>query len=423
MNQICNIDSLVKVSPYAVIFMFRMIIGSFVSMTSLASCLSAKSLMSVAVYVSGLSVLDKKQTQSSIAKTLRLVTHDDLNRLPNQISGICRQITIQIIIAITHTIGNGFIILDDVIVPKPFSTWVAGAYVDYDYIQKRHIRCQRIVVVMWTNGVIYIPLAFAFWHQRQFVTRYRTKNQIARILIYWVVRQNISFEYLTFDNWYASRQNLRFFNHLGIRFVTRLKKNTWIIHDGIDKRVSQMTRCECHYYDSLSAYVRHFEVNCPGFGTGHLAIVKNDKHEESGKTKYLFTNDLSLTNTQIVLRYRSRWHIEIFFRNCKQHFGLCACQAQMMPQVINHIRMVFVSHALTQLLKVEEPMSLEQMQKHLRSLHSYHRPNEATELVSMQEDGLLKPVTIDELIKPIRTMFPDVMSHQTPTITDFLNVA
>jgi len=45
---------------------------------------------------------------------------------------------------------------------------------------------------------------------------------------------------------------------------------------------------------------------------GSLAIVKNDKHEEPGKTKYLFTNDLSLTNREIVLRYRSRWHVDTY---------------------------------------------------------------------------------------------------------------
>lgn len=423
MQQICDIDGLVKVSPYAVVFMFRLIIASFISLTSSASYLSAKSLMSVSVYTAGLMALEKKQTQSNIAKTLGLVTHDAINRLAEEINGICQQIAIDIIHTIIPILGDGFIILDDVIIPKPFSTWVAGAYDDYDHTQKRHIKCQRIILVMWTNGVIYIPLAFAFWHQRDFVTRYRTKNQIARILIYWVVRHNISFSYLTFDNWYASKQNLRFFSHLGIKFVTRLKKNTWIIHDGIKKRVSEITKCECHYYDNLNAYVRRFEVDYPSFGAGYLAIVKHDKHEEPGKTKYLFTNDLSLTNAEIVLRYRSRWHIEIFFRNCKQHFGLCACQSQMMPQVINHVRMVFISHTLTQFLKVEKSMSMEQMQKYLRSLHTYHRPNEAVELVSMQEDGLLKPVTIDELIKPIRTRLPGVMSDQTPTITEFLNAA
>jgi len=423
MQQVCDIDGLIKVSPYAVIYVFRLLMGSLTSITSCASYISAKSLMSVAVYVSGLSVLDKRQTQSNIAKTLKLVTHDALNRLVKEISEVCQQMAIEIILVITSISEPGFIILDDVIIPKPFSKWVAGVYMDYDYTQKRHITCQRIVVVIWTNGVIHIPLAFAFWHQKEFVRRYRTKNQIARILVYWIVRHNICFRYLTFDNWYASKRNLRFFSHLGIKFVTRLRENTWIIHDGIEKKVSQMTKYECHYYDKLNAYIRHFKVDYPCFGTGHLAIVKNDKHDEPGRTKYIFTNDLSLSNAEIVLSYRSRWHVEIFFRNCKQHFGLCACQAQMMPQVILHVRMVFLAHTLTQLLKVDKSMSMEQMQKYLRSLHCCRRPDEAPELVSMQQDGLLTPVTLDEVIKPIRTMIPSIINVQTIDITEFMNAA
>jgi len=109
-------------------------------------------------------------------------------------------------------------------------------------------------------------------------------------------------------------------------------------------------------------------VKYPGFGIGSLAIVKNDKHEEPGRTKYLFTNDLSLTNRDIVLRYRSRWHVEVFFRTCKQNFGLTACQAQMMPQVILHVRMVFLAYVLTQLLLADDSISVGEMQKHLRSL-------------------------------------------------------
>ena len=176
------------------------------------------------------------------------------------------------------------------------------------------------------DGLIYIPLAYVFWHQKDFVRRYRTKNQPARF-IYWVVRHNIPFSYLTFDNWYASKKNLCFFDSLNIKFVTRLRENIWIIHDNIEKKVSELIKCECHYYGKLNAYVKRFLVKYPGFDMGYLAIVKKDKHDEPGRTKYLFTNDLTLTNTEIVLCYRSRWHIEIFFRTCKQHFGLSSCQA------------------------------------------------------------------------------------------------
>ena len=182
---------------------------------------------------------------------------------------------------------------------------------DYDSAQRRHIKCQRLVVLLWSNRFISIPVAFAFWHHRDFVKTYRTKNEIARILIYWTVRHGIGFSYLTFDNWYASKQNLRFFNRLGLRFVTRLRKNTWIIHEGKKKKVTDLNWYECHRYSALKAYVRQFDVDYPRFGTGSLALVKHDKHAEPGRTKYLFTNDLSLTNQELVGRYRSRWEIEI----------------------------------------------------------------------------------------------------------------
>jgi transposase len=278
-------------------------------------------------------------------------------------------------------------------------------------------------VVIWTNGAIYIPVAFAFWHHRDFVSRYRTKNQIARILIYYVVRHHIPFSYLTFDNWYASKQNLRFFEKLGIKFVTRLRNNTWIIHESERKKIQKLIKYDCHYYSKLKAYVRQFEVKYPRFGAGYLAIVKNDKHEEPGKTKYLFTNDSSLTNTQFVLRYRSRWHVEIFFRTCKQYFGLAACQAQMMPQVITHVHMVFLAYVLTQLLMSDNSISMEQMQKHLRSLHCLCLPDEAPKLVSMKEDGALLPITLEELMSPIRTRIHGVLHMQIPDITESMKVA
>jgi hypothetical protein len=149
----------------------------------------------------------------------------------------------------------------------------------------------------------------------------------------------------------------------------------------------------------------------------------NDKHEEPGRTKYLFTNDLSLTNREIVLRYRSRWHVEVFFRTCKQNFGLTACQAQMMPQVILHVRMVFLAYVLTQLLLADDSISVGEMQKHLRSLHCLHLPKEDPKLISMQGDGTLIPITLEELISPSRTSVSSMTDVQIPDIIESINAA
>ena len=166
MYQTCDIDGLTKVSPYAVFYIFHIFIGLLITGTKSAPYLSAKALLCVSVYVSGLVTLEKKQTQSRIAKTIGYIAHDALNRLADKLPMLCTQMAVCITSLITGIYETGYIILDDTIVPKPFSRLVAGTYVDYDHTQKHHIRCHRIVVVIWTNGIIYIPVAFAFWHHR-----------------------------------------------------------------------------------------------------------------------------------------------------------------------------------------------------------------------------------------------------------------
>ena len=120
----CDIDNLIRISPYAVIYVFRMTIAMLVSLTGCASCLSAKSIMCIAAYISGLTVLERKQTQSKIAKDLKLVTHDALNRLAEEIGGMCHQLALEFIYLLTIS-NDGFIILDDVVIPKPFSRWIS----------------------------------------------------------------------------------------------------------------------------------------------------------------------------------------------------------------------------------------------------------------------------------------------------------
>ena len=139
MYQTCDIDGLVKVAPHAVFYIFHTFIGLLTAVTKSAPCLPVKALLCVAVYISGLVVLEKKQTQSRIAKTIGHVSHDALNRLADILPMLCAQMAVGMTTLITGIYETGYIILDDTVVPKPFSRLVAGTYVDYDHTQKRHV--------------------------------------------------------------------------------------------------------------------------------------------------------------------------------------------------------------------------------------------------------------------------------------------
>ena len=95
----------------------------------------------------------------------------------------------------------------------------------------------------------------------------------------------------------------------------------------------------------------------------------------------------------------------------------------MMPQVILHVRMVFLAYVLTQLLMADDSISVGEMQKHLRSLHCLYLPKEDPKLVSMQGDGTLIPITLEELISPSRTTIPSMIDVQIPDIIDSINAA
>jgi hypothetical protein len=418
----CNIEEFVQLAPYAIVYVFQAAIGMCVTTLQWTSFVSSKTILALAVYLAGLTVLERKQTQSRIARLLGHVSHDALHRLAAQLTPLYDQMVIGLLLVL-ESLTPGYLILDDVFIPKPFARYVAGAYPGYDHAQKRHLVGQRLVVVIWSNGLFCIPVAFACWHHRLFVRRYHTKNELARILVYWAVRHHIPCTYLTFDNWYASKQNLKFFQALGLVFVTKLRHNANIHYEQTPHRVSWLRRFESHYYADLQAYVRQFTVEYTGYGTGQLALVKHDKHAEPGRTKYLFTNALMLTNRAFVLRYRSRWSIECFFRTCKQSFGLGACQAQMMSQVLCHIRLVFLAYTLTHLLMSDPTNSMEQMQTHLRSLNCLSLPNSPPQMVVRQADGILRPVGLDVLLSPLRTRIPRIQHLSILTIIELKNFA
>lgn len=420
MYKCCDIEALIELYPHAVIFLFRIIILAFARALGFAPKLCSSTLLALAVYMSGLTVLEKKQTQKRIAKKFGHVSHDTLNRLPLRIMPFYRHVSQCLLRLILLFSKEGWLILDDCFIPKRYATWITGAYYHFDHTERRCLVGHRLVVVLWTNGTIRIPIAFSLWHKKEYTTKYRSKNQIARILVYWVCKKNIPFAYLTFDNWYASKQNLSFFRKLNISFVTRLRKNSWLKWGDMKLTTLELSKqhaiSQYHYYRNLRAYVRSYVVTYPRFGKGLLAVVKNDRHDEPGKTKFLFTSDLTLVNREIVLRYRSRWTIEEFFKDCKQYLGLSACQARELYQVLFHIRMVFLTSIISDLLKVDDTQTLGDVQSNLRSLIIIKVSENQPFLAKILPEGKIVKTTLKELFSPIRTRLQLTIEDENPVI-------
>jgi len=356
----------------------------------------------VVIYCAGLCLLRKYQTCLGIERQLGGCSHDALTRLLNskgwtvsQVMIACLQSVFQIVSSMP---GSCWLMLDDVLLPKAASKRILAAHWDYDYVQQKKLRCVRVVVLCWTNGLVKIPISFLLWHKKgsaylqQEGHRYRTKNELARILVYKALRKGVPFDYLLFDSWYAGVVHLKWYDQHGLRFVTATKCNRkmrllsipvterpstntpiWIEKSPTELAQEHPHTREYHSYPAVGCRTRRWEVMLKGYpGFLSLVCIRNyathpafkqitkpvDKKEKD-PNKYLLTNACDLTVVEIVQWYRRRWDIEVLFRDCKQFLGLNAYQGRNVKGHEHHIACVFLSYVLMEQMKAYATSSQE----------------------------------------------------------------
>jgi SRSO17 transposase len=392
----------------AILVLFKLVPALCVQ---LAHRLSQQSYRSLVVYLCGLCAKDKNQTCLGIAKRFGLVSHDALTRMLTDQHWTAMMLLAQMLsYALKIASGNTmscWLVLDDVLIPKKYARKMPCASFDYDYVEQRTIRCLRAVVLVWTNGTVLVPVAFCLWHKRTSVAvvehkhKYRTKNEIARLLIAYVAGKGLRFDFLAFDSWYASAENLAFCHHLSITFVCALKTNRQV-RLPVDAETlpthrrggrKQYLRKLCtdlsttypesrswHYYERVGARARKWFVRLKGVPCDLLLVgIKNYVHTQAFKdivtkaekkakdpNKYLVTNRLDWTCPELIQHYRKRWVIEVFFRSAKQYLGLTRCQAQTVELQTKHIALCFVSYVVLDAIRQrvstlrKQTLSLEQ---------------------------------------------------------------
>lgn len=323
----------------------------------------------ILIYISGLIVLEKDATCKKIAKTMGVISHDKLTRTLAGNNVVARRIQLSLIQFCLSKTTGGWLIVDDFLIPKGYSSKIEGVYNEYDHTEDRRIKGMRVVMILWTDGEKRIPVAWSIWHKedKEFLgyTRkghakykhtgkcllkvngqeipYRTKNQIALSLLSDVLDRGIHPAYITFDSWYAGKNMMKCVHWLYLLFYTRLKGNRKVIFQGETLTIKDLDRRFpiTSFDHKHEAYIKGILVEIPGFGPGKLLFVREDRHYEPGKTKYLFTNNTNASAPEILLSYRSRWSVETCIRDIKQHLNLASCQARGLTCQQNHLALTF----------------------------------------------------------------------------------
>ena len=155
----------------------------------------------------------------ALADVLQTVSHDRLTRmLQADWSG---QKLLESAVGTLFVWEQGYLILDDTVIPKPFANVMEGLAWVFSSQERRPVVGFSLVLLVWTNGIVRVPLGIRLWRKGG-----PSKYALAlELLSYARNRLRCRPEYVLFDAWYPSKAVLRRIRDYGWYFVCRLKKN------------------------------------------------------------------------------------------------------------------------------------------------------------------------------------------------------
>jgi len=378
-----DMDAMIQVSGIAVVALVACAFDAL----RIARALPGAALAAGVEYVAGLIFIGRRATAARINRILGGASHDRLTRLREQDRfGVSR--VMLAFVELAQSIGvAGYLCLDDTFIPHERSKKMKGVYWDYDHSLGRNVFGTRLVVLIWTNGFFRIPVGFAVWHKKGARPKYRTKNEIARTLLRWAVRKGIRPEYVAFDNWYASKANMKFIvKKLGLEFVTRLKKNTRLLWRGRKLQARTIARrllAEKRTYGRNGTWARATTVVVGGLGGMTFVAVKDDLDGQGRGVRYLLGSAPRMSAALVVERYKSRWIIETFFEDLKQHLSLQSYQGRSVDGQMCHIALACTVLVALDAMRREAGLTLGEAVESVRRLVFARTASGECELVSL----------------------------------------
>jgi putative transposase len=272
----------------------------------------------------------------ALAEAVQAVSHDRLTRmLQADWSG---HTLLESTLRTLFIWERGYLILDDTVIPKPFATAIEGLAWVYSSQERKPVHGLSLVLLVWTNGTLRIPLGVRLWHKGG-----PSKFALAlELLSYARNRLRCHPEYVLFDAWYPSRRLLKRVRDYGWYFVCRLKKNRRF-------NGQPLRSYRCHPYWAERGWLT---------GAVKVLVVRYG-------AKYYATNRLTLAAAEVRRLYRIRAQIEEVIRVCKDQLGLSGCQARTERAQLHHITCCLVAFCVPERERHAQGLSIYKLKRRL----------------------------------------------------------
>jgi len=239
----------------------------------------------------------------------------------------------------------GVIIIDDTIEEKPSTDENEIICWHFDHSQGISVKGVNIVSAMYYSNGYRIPVTFDLVRKTKTVVDEKTKkekriseetkNEKYQRMLKACVKNNIKFNYVLNDVWYASSENMMLVKEkLKKDFIMPIKTNRKIA-------LSQKDKLSGKYVTVSTLELKENtqqEIYLEGVSFPLLVIKQVFKNADGSEgVLYLVSSDLTLTYEQITTIYHKRWKVEEYHKTLKQHVNLCKSPTKTVRTQSNHI--------------------------------------------------------------------------------------
>lgn len=201
-----------------------------------------------------------------------------------------------------------------------------------------------VVLLIWTDGTIRIPLGFRLWRKGG-----PSKYELALELLSDARnRLHCRPASVRFDSWYPSKKLLKRIRNYGWYFVCRIKKNRCF--NGIAVRHHRR-----HPYWAEIGWLH---------GGIKVLVVRHG-------AKYYATNRLTLTAAAVRRLYRFRSQMEEVIKVCKSQLGGTGCQVRSQEAQAHHLACCLVACCVLERERHDRSLSIYKLKQRLGVVGQY----------------------------------------------------
>ena len=229
----------------------------------------------------------------------------------------------------------------------------------------RQVKGIEFLTAFYTVGEVSLPIAFDLVEKTEHYVDAktgqakrrspRTKNERYRMLLRVALHNQVPFQYVLNDLWFASADNMKYVKlELKKNFIMPLKSNRKVALSQAQQRNGQYVAV--NQLDLPAATTREVWLESVPFPVRLLKQVFTNGDGSTG-VRYLVTDDLTLTADRMAMLFKKRWGIEVYHKSLKQNVALEQSPTRTVTTQRNHLFASLCAYLKLERLKMKTKLN------------------------------------------------------------------